>query len=364
MIPYENLGLVNEDFLNELNDVSLEVLKSGWYVLGKRVLEFEAKFAEYNNAKYCIGVANGLDALTISLMTFGFEKGSEVIVPANTYIATILAILHSGLTPVLVESELDTYNLNPLKVQEKITIKTKAIMVVHLYGKPVKMNEIIRIAKQNNLKIVEDCAQAHGANIDGKKVGTFGEAGAFSFYPTKNLGCIGDGGAIITNDENVYQKAKMYRNYGSTVKYYNEVVGYNSRLDELQAAFLSVKLKYLDDINLHKRKLAEVYDKELTNKVIKPIRIDNFYDVFHIYPIRVPERDKLKKFLIDNGVGTEIHYPLQPAKQNALKGMFDYLDYPIAEEIHNTILSLPISYAHSEEDVKIVCSLINQFLEE
>jgi len=364
MIPYENLSLVNEQFLPELSEVSQEVLKSGWYILGKKVAEFEAAFAKYNNAQYCVGVANGLDALTISLLTFGFEKGSEVIVPANTYIATILAIIHSGLVPVLVESELDTYNLNPLKIQEKITKKTKAIMVVHLYGKPTKMQEIVSIAQQNNLKIVEDCAQAHGANIAGKKVGTFGEAGAFSFYPTKNLGCLGDGGAIITNDEAVYEKAKMYRNYGSKVKYYNEVVGYNSRLDELQAAFLTVKLKYLDKINLHKRKLAEIYDNELRDAVIKPIRLDNYYDVFHIYPIRVPQREQLRQFLLDQGVGTEIHYPLQPARQKALKGRYNYLDYPIAEEIHNTVLSLPISYAHSVEDVRMVCSLVNKFFEE
>lgn len=361
MIPYENLFSVNKDYLVKLNEISNEVLESGWYILGKKVSEFEKNFAEYNNAKFCVGVANGIDALTISLMTFGFDKGSEIIVPSNTYIATILSIIHSGHVPVLVEPEIDTYNIDPNLIKEKLTSKTKAILVVHLYGKPAKMLDIMDIANEYGLKVVEDCAQAHGANINSKKVGTFGDAGAFSFYPTKNLGCIGDGGAIVTNDETVYEKAKMYRNYGSKVKYYNEVVGYNSRLDELQAAFLDLKLRHLDEMNSHKRKLAAIYERELTVNVKKPVILPDFFDVFHIYPIRVTYRDKLKSYLYENGVGTEIHYPLQPARQMALQGMFNPNEYVIAEEIHNTILSLPISYAHSEEDVKIVCRLINEY---
>lgn len=361
MIDYENLGKLNAPFFEAYEQSFSDTLRGGWYVLGQNVQNFENQFAEFTGSTYCVGLASGLDALILGLRAFNFEKGSEVIVPSNTYIATILAIMQVGLTPILVEPDIDTYNIDVSKIEEKITLKTKAIMVVHLYGKACEMDRVQAICKQYDLRLLEDCAQAHGATFKGQQVGTFGDFGCFSFYPTKNLGAIGDAGAITTNDEELFNSIKMLRNYGSKVKYVNEVVGYNSRLDEIQAGFLSVKLKKLNDINNHKIKLAKLYQGGINNSFIKPVVQEGYKDVFHIYCIRHPKRDELKAYLLENSIKTEIHYPIPPHKQNALSGVFGQQDFPIASEIHATTLSLPISYFHTEEDVSKVIETINKF---
>lgn len=361
MIEYENLAKTNKSFFDEFLSQFRKVMESGWYILGVNVLEFEKKFAEYLGVKHCIGVANCLDALHLSLKIFNFPPESEVIVPSNTYIATILSIVNAGLKPVLVEPDIKTYNIDPSLIENSITSKTKAIIVVHLYGKPSDMDPIVEICKKYDLKLIEDCAQSHGATYKGKMTGTFGDTGCFSFYPTKNLGALGDGGAVVTNNDEIADKIRTIRNYGSKRKYYNEMIGYNSRLDEVQAAFLTVKLKYLDKINSHKRNLAEIYDKRLEERFIKPVRIDGFYDVFHIYNIRVKDRDALKEYLLEKGIKTDIHYPVSPNKQKAMKGVIDHFNCSISEEIHSTTLSLPIAYFHAEEDIEKICETINSF---
>jgi dTDP-4-amino-4,6-dideoxygalactose transaminase len=362
MIEYENLRKVNEPFFANFRQSFNETLESGWYILGKNVERFEQEFADYCGTSYCIGVASGLDALVISLKAFEFPLGAEVIVPSNTYIATILAIIQSGLKPVLAEPNLCTYNIDPARVEELITVSTVAIMPVHLYGKVSEMGPLLEIARRRGLKIIEDCAQAHGASLNGRKAGSFGDCAAFSFYPTKNLGALGDAGAVMTNDVDLAARIRALRNYGSSRKYYNDIVGMNSRLDEIQAAFLSVKLPALDRINRHKRHLAGLYHRNLRDDFILPSLQDGFFDVFHIFNIRHPRRDELKAYLAENGIQTEIHYPVPPHRQKALQGMFDVrAAYPLADEIHETTLSLPVSACHSEEDVARVISVINRF---
>ncbi len=359
MIEYENLRRANESFFEEYKLAFQKVIESGWYILGESVRKFEEEFASYIGTKYCIGVASGLDALILSLDALNLPEESEVIVPSNTYIATILSIIRCNHKPVLVEPDIKTYNIDPTRIEEKITDKTKAIIVVHLYGKCCDMDPIMEIVKKYNLYLIEDCAQAHGAMYKGKKAGTFG-IGCFSFYPTKNLGCLGDGGAITTNDEDLTKKLRALRNYGSEVKYYNDYVGYNSRLDEVQAAMLSVKLKQLDKINSHKRRLAKIYLENLSDKFIKPVVHPDFYDVYHIFNIRHKDRDKLREYLLENEIKTEIHYPCSPNNQRAMKGIIDG-SYPISEEIHATTLSLPISFFHTEEEILKVCEVLNNF---
>lgn len=361
MIEYENLAKLNEPFFDEYKSIFDETLQSGWYILGNKVSEFEKEFAHFSGTNYCAGVANGLDALTLSLKSFNFKKGSEVIVPSNTYIATILSIVENGLKPVLVEPDIHTYNIDANKIEEKINSNTVAIMVVHLYGKVCEMDKIVNIANSNNLKVIEDCAQAHGAIYKGKKAGNWGDFGAFSFYPTKNLGALADAGAITTNSEDFFNKIKCLRNYGSNKKYYNEVVGFNSRLDEIQAAFLSVKLKHLDHINNHKRALASLYLNNLKSDYILPIVDSDYIDVYHIFNIRHKRRNELKEFLLKNDIKTEIHYPVAPNKQKAMIGILDHFKTPIAEEIHQTTLSLPISYFHSTDDIFKVIETLNKF---
>jgi dTDP-4-amino-4,6-dideoxygalactose transaminase len=361
MIQYENLRKVNEPFFPEFRRIFNETLESGWYILGKNVDRFESEFASFCGVAHCIGVASGLDALILSLKAYEFTPGSEVLVPSNTYIATILAIIHSGLKPVLVEPDLLTYNIDPARIEELITTKTVAIMVVHLYGKVCAMDRILGIGGRHGLKIFEDCAQAHGARIRNTKAGAFGDCAAFSFYPTKNLGALGDGGAVTTNDSLVADKIRMLRNYGSHRKYYNAMVGFNSRLDEMQAAMLSIKLAGLDRLNDHKRKLATLYHQGLRNDFVKPVMLDDFFDVYHIYNIRHPRRDELKTYLAENGIGTEIHYPVPPHRQKALHGIFAGKKYPLADEIHATTLSLPISTCHSDEDIAQVIEVMNRF---
>jgi len=360
VIEYENLRKSNLIFFEELKKSFDDTLNSGWFILGKKVEKFEQEFSVYHNSIYCFGVASGLDALLLSLKAFDFEKGSEVIVPSNTYIATILSILQAGLKPVLVEPDILSYNIDPKKIEESITNKTKALMIVHLYGKSCEMDKIVEICGKYKLRLIEDCAQSHGAKFKGQLTGTFGEFGAFSFYPTKNLGALGDAGAVITNDESLSIKIKRLRNYGSDVKYYNEVVGYNSRLDEVQAGFLSIKLKKLDEINTHKRKFAQIYLDNLKDDFIKPVVDKNYFDVYHIFNIRHKKRDELKDYLLKNEIKTDIHYPVAPHKQNAMKNILEG-SYPISEEIHNTTLSLPCSFGHTEEEIYQVVEVMNKF---
>lgn len=359
-VEYENLAKLNQEFISEYITSFSNVAQKGWYILGDEVKFFETEFASYTQANHCVGVANGLDALSLALKVFEFEIGSEVIVPSNTYIATILSIVQNNLKPVLVEPDISTYNIDPRKIEAAITSKTKAVMIVHLYGKACDMDPILAICNKYNLKLIEDCAQAHGAAYKGKMVGTFGDLGAFSFYPTKNLGALGDAGALTCKDENLVIKLRALRNYGSHQKYYNQYIGMNSRLDEVQAAFLRIKLKRLNEINDHKRALAKIYYEYLPENVIKPNLNKNFYDVYHIYNIRIVNRDQLKIFLEEHGVKTEIHYPVSPNKQVAMEGLLNS-ETPISEEIHRTTLSLPISYFHSIEDVKYVCEIISDF---
>ena len=361
MIEYENLRKLNQAFFAQYNEKFEAVLTSGWFILGQQVKHFEDDFAGYCGTNHCVGVANGLDALILSLKAFDFKPDGEVIVPSNTYIATILSILNCGLKPILVEPDISTYNIDPKRIEESITKNTVAIMVVHLYGKCCEMDAICSIAKKYELKLIEDCAQAHGAMFKTKKAGSFGDFSAFSFYPTKNLGALGDGGSLNTSSDELAILARKLRNYGSGKKYYNDIIGVNSRLDELQAGFLSVKLMYLDDINAHKRKLASLYQANLKDDFIKPEVHPDYFDVFHIYNVRHPKRDDLKAYLLKNNIRTEIHYPVAPHKQVAMRGILDSGQFPISEKIHETTLSLPISYFHTADDVLRVAELMNNF---
>ena len=360
MIEYENLAKVNHAFIDKFKRAFNDVLESGWFILGKNVEKFEKEFATYNNVNYCVGVASGLDALILSIQALDLEKGSEIIVPSNTYIATILAIIQNGHIPVLVEPDINTYNIDPSKIEDAITRKTRAILVVHLYGKACDMNPIMDICKRRNLYLIEDCAQAHGAEYKGKKVGSFGDFGAFSFYPTKNLGCLGDGGAVTINNQEFFEKIKMLRNYGSNKKYHNKYIGLNSRLDEIQAAFLSIKLQALGDINRHKRELAAIYLNNINGNFLLPIVEADYFDVYHIFNIRHEQRDLLQKYLLKNEIKTEIHYPVPPHKQEALSFLSNF-KFPVSEEIHQTTLSLPISSFHTKEDIYRVIKIINNY---
>ncbi len=360
-IEYENLRLLNQSFFEDYKLAFDSILQSGWYVLGKSVRCFETEWAAYCNTSCCIGVANGLDALTLALRAFDFQPGAEIIVPSNTYIATILAIVHNGLQPILVEPDLQTYNLDPAKIKEKISPKTKAIIAVHLYGKLCNMEAINSIAAKYQLKVIEDCAQAHGASYQTKKAGSWGHFGAHSFYPTKNLGALGDAGALTCNDDILKEKITTLRNYGSSQKYHNDVVGVNSRLDELQAALLSVKLAKLDEIIAHKRKLAAIYLTGLKEDFVKPVEQPGYFDVFHIFNIRHPQRDALKAYLLKNNIHTEIHYPIAPNQQKAMVGILDNQPAPVAEIIHQTTLSLPVSYFHTTDNVEQVIEIMNKF---
>ncbi|MFT5616972.1 MAG: dTDP-4-amino-4,6-dideoxygalactose transaminase [Arenicella sp.] len=360
-IPYENLRWVNAPFKAELEQKFSEVLDSGWFILGNEVAQFEQKFADFVRVKHCVGVASGLDALILSLMVLDLPKNSEVLVPSNTYIATILAIIRVGLRPVLVEPNIQTYNVDAGELEKAITKYTSAILVVHLYGKPCQMDKIVELCDSNNLKLVEDCAQSHGAKFQGKETGSFGDFGAFSFYPTKNLGALGDAGAITTNDEELANKVRSLRNYGSAKKYHNDKVGFNSRLDELQAGFLRIKLQHLQRITEHKRKLAKIYLEKISTNYILPVLEKNCSDVFHIFNIRHDKRDELKKYLLEKNIGTEIHYPIPPHKQKGYKKIFPNSQFPISEKIHQTTLSLPISTCHSEKDIDRVIDALNKF---
>lgn len=361
MIEYENLHKTNQHLLKDYQKAFTEVFDSGWFVLGMNVKKFEEEFATYCNTSHCVGLSSGLEALQLGLKAFNFPKGSEVIAPSNTYIATILSILHNDLQPVLVEPDLKTYNIDESLIEQKITSKTVAIIPVHLYGKCCRMDRIMELAQRYSLKIIEDAAQAHGATFKGQKAGSFGDIGAFSFYPTKNLGALGDAGGVITNNMQLASSLKMLRNYGSQKKYYNDKVGFNARLDEIQAAFLRLKLKKIEEINSHKKKLAQIYLKELNNDFIKPVVHPDYEDVYHIFAIRHPKRNKLRKYLLKNKIKTDIHYPIPPNKQKAMQGILSHIATPLAQKIHDTILSLPIAYFHTEDDIYKVITVLNKF---
>ena len=360
MIEYESLANSNAAYMADLESAASRVIRSGWYVLGQEVTAFEREFAGYLRVKHCIGVANGLDALILSIESLALPKGSEILVASNTYIATILAIVRAGHKPVLVEPEHETFNIDPANLAGAMTSKTQAICVTHLFGKACRMDLIVEFARNHNLNIIEDCAQSHGAMLNGQMTGTFGDAGCFSFYPTKNLGGIGDAGAVVTDSDELADRLRHLRNYGSREKYVNRYIGTNSRLDEMQAALLRVKLSHLDYMNNHKRCLAKIYLDELTDAVIKPRIKDDEYDVFHIFGIRYENRDKLKKHLLDHQIKTEIHYPIPPHKQEAMRGVLTG-NYLIADELHATELSLPISFGHTAQDIEYVCKIVNSF---
>jgi len=365
MIPFLDLKGLNAQYKAELIEACTKVIDSGWYVQGNECKEFDIEFANYCGSKYAIGVANGLDALILILRAYkelGFMKdGDEVIVPSNTYIASILAISQNNLVPVLVEPDINTFLINPDKIEEKITSKTKAILPVHLYGQTCEMDKINEIAKKYNLKVIEDSAQSHGAFYKNKRSGNLGDASGFSFYPGKNLGALGDGGAVTTNDEELANTIKALGNYGSHKKYENLYKGTNSRLDEMQAAMLRVKLKYLDEEVKKRREIANYYLENIKNDtIILPIVRAEDNHVWHLFVIRTNKRDELQKYLLDNGIQTLIHYPIPPHKQNAYKE-WNNESYPISEQIHDKVLSLPISGVQNLEDTKKIVQVINDF---
>ncbi len=361
MIPYENLQRLNASFEEGLREAFNATLASGHYILGGQLQGFERDFAAYHGVQHCVGVSNGLDAITMSLRALQLPEGSEVIVPSNTYIATILAVIAAGLKPVLVEPDIHTYNIDPERIEQAITPRTRALLIVHLYGKTCDMDAIMAIKEQHGLFLVEDCAQVHGGGYKGRLAGTFGELAAFSFYPTKNLGALGDAGGIIVNDDCYSDALLKLRNYGSSRKYYNDVVGYNNRLDDMQAAFLTVKLKRLNEMNTHRRRLAALYHDKLDDRYILPVVRPEHTDVYHIFNIRYKHRDQLKQYLDEQGIGTVIHYPVPPHRQAALAGLLAGSDYPIADEIHNTTLSIPCSFCHTEDEILQVITAINKF---
>jgi dTDP-4-amino-4,6-dideoxygalactose transaminase len=365
IIPYENLYFLNKNLLKKFSSNLNNSKKINQYILGSNVISFENKFSNFisnkKNLFNSIGVASGLDALQLSLSSLNFKKDSEVIVPANTYIASILAIINVGLKPVLVDPDIDTYNIDYKKIEEKINKNTVAIMVAHLYGKSCDMKEIVFICKKNNLKLIEDCAQSIGSEYFGKKTGAFGDLSCFSFYPTKQLGALGDGGLVCTRFKKLEKTIRSLRNYGSIKRYKNELIGVNSRLDEIQANFLLLKFKFLNRIINKKIHLANIYFKNLDkNKYILPTRKNGFKDTFYIYNIRSKFRDKIRGILLKNNIYTDIHYPTPPHKQKAFKHIFKNDRFPISEKIHRTTLSLPISYIHSDKDILRVCEIMNK----
>ena len=364
-VPFLDLKKINLQYEQEYKEAFHKVLHSGWYILGEEVKAFEKAYARYCEADFCLGVANGLDALTLIIRGYKemgvFQEGDEIIVPANTYIASILAISANNLTPVLVEPDERTYNLNPTLIEGNITSKTKGILAVHLYGQTANMEAINRIAKKCNLKVIEDCAQAHGALHNGKKAGALGDAAGHSFYPGKNLGALGDAGAVTTSDETLAKTISALRNYGSHKKYENSYKGINSRLDEFQAPFLSFKLQRLDEENSRRTGIAKRYLTEIKNpKVVLPLIEDSNRAVWHLFVVRVAEREAFQSYLTDEGVQTVIHYPIAPHHQLAYKE-FAEMTFPITEKIHQEVISLPISPVMTEEEVEEVIEAVNKW---
>lgn len=366
MVKFLDLKAVNLRYGEEIEQKLLEVFKSGWYIHGREVENFENNLARYIGVEHAIGVANGLDALRLIFKSYIqmsiMQEGDEVIVPASTFIASVLAISDNRLTPVFVEPDFDTFNIDISKIEEKITAKTKAIMVVHLYGRVVFSNELMALAKKYNLKIIEDNAQAIGAVWQGRKSGSLADAAAFSFYPGKNLGALGDGGAVTTNDADLGNRLRAIANYGSSQKYVNDVMGVNSRLDEMQAAVLNVKLKYLEKENETRRHVASFYINNIKNeKIMLPQMPGNKLEhVWHLFVVRCKQRNKLQEHLESIGIQTLIHYPIPPHKQKAY-AQYNHLHFPITEQIHQEVLSLPISSVLTDEEMKKVAEAVNQF---
>lgn len=349
-------------YQKEFEDKAIEVLRSGWYVLGKEVKSFEEEFAAWTGAKYCVGLGNGLDALWLAFRVLGIGEGDEVIVQGNTYIASVMGITINNATPVFVEPD-EYHNIDTSKIEAAITPRTKAILVVHLYGQASKMDDVVALCKKYNLKLVEDCAQSHGAKFDGKMTGTFGDIGCFSFYPSKNLGAFGDAGAIVTDNPEIDRAMRMYRNYGSEVRYYNKVVGANTRLDEIQAGLLRVRLKYMDELNAEKKQICERYLAEIYNPEIElPKTRENCTHIWHQFVVRTKYRDELQVYLKEKGISTIIHYPVPPHLQEA----YAYLghtvgDYPITERYANEVLSIPLYNGMTDEEQNYVIEALNAF---
>lgn len=365
-IPFIDLKAAYLELKDELDAAYRRVMDSGWYILGEEVEAFENEFAEYCGAKHCVGVANGLDALHLILKGYDIDEGDEVIVPSNTYIATWLAVSYAGAVPVPVEPDVNTYNLAPERIKAAITERTKAIIPVHLYGQPAAMDEINEVARKYNLKVIEDAAQAQGARYKGSRTGVLGDAAGFSFYPGKNLGAFGDAGAVTTNDDHLAEQIRMLRNYGSKQKYYNEVKGYNSRLDPLQAAFLRVKLKCLDKWNNRRAEIAACYLKNLdgVSDLILPFVSEETNPVWHLFVLRHPQRDALQKYLEKAGISIVIHYPVPPHLSEAYTDLnLKKADYPRASAIADTIFSLPISPHIETEQVEYVCNTLKSFFD-
>ncbi|CAI8868583.1 dTDP-3-amino-3, 6-dideoxy-alpha-D-galactopyranose transaminase [Pseudomonas sp. IT-P2] len=369
-IPFLDLASVNAASRDELIEAVTRVIDSGWYIGGAELEAFEKEFAEYCGVKYCIGVANGLDALILTLRAWKelgkLKNGDEVIVPANTYIASVMAITENNLTPVLVEPDAKSFNISPENVKAALTERTRVILPVHLYGQIANMPELLAIANEHKLLVLEDSAQSHGASIDGKRAGNWGDASGFSFYPGKNLGALGDAGAITTNDPELNEALRAIRNYGSHVKYKSLYQGVNSRLDEIQAAILSVKLKNLDETVAHRREIAQIYSSGIDNPLIT-LPVDKGSDVtkmhqhvWHLYVIKSAQRQELQKHLADLGIQTLIHYPIPPHKQQAY-AEFNHLSFPLTEQIHDEVLSLPMGPTLSLEQAKEVIKACNSF---
>ena len=360
-IPFASFDVMHKEIESEILEKFKEVYKKNWYIKGTEVFEFEKEFAKYCGRSYCVGTGNGLDAIYLALRALGIGAGDEVLVPSNTYIATALAVTYTGAKPILVEPDLNTYNMSLNGLEEAINEKTKAIIPVHLYGQAAEMDVVLKVAEKYVLCVVEDCAQAHGATYKGKKVGTFGNIGCFSFYPGKNLGALGDAGAVVTNDKNLVEKVRMLGNYGSIEKYKHKYLGNNSRLDELQAAFLRIKLKHLDSYNIARRRVAQRYLKEICNpQIILPIVGENRTHVWHIFAIRCEQRDRFKEYLEQEGIMTVCHYPIpiyqQEAYQNIITG-----EYPISQLISKQEISLPMYYGMTDEEINYVIKKVNDF---
>jgi dTDP-4-amino-4,6-dideoxygalactose transaminase len=368
MIPFLDLKKINAQYREELIEVCTNVIDSGWYIRGKECIAFEKEFALFCGTKYALGVANGLDALTLIFRAYKelgiMNDGDEVIVPANTYIASILAISENNLVPILIEPYMDTYLIDVKKIEDKVTEKTKAILPVHLYGQICEMDQINLIAQKYNLKVIEDSAQSHGAYYKDKRSGNLGDASGFSFYPGKNLGALGDGGIVTTNDEALAETIRALSNYGSHEKYQNIYQGMNSRLDEIQSAILRVKLKHLDDETQKRKEIAHYFLNHINNKaLILPSSIIDSQHVWHVFVLRVNNRKSLQKYLLENEIETLIHYPIPPYKQKAYANFFIKNDFPISDKIHNEILSIPLSSVQSIESTQKIVETLNNYCE-
>lgn len=363
-VPFVSFEPMHTEIRAELDNAYKRVMDSNYFIQGSECHAFEEEFAKYCGVKYCVGVGNGLDALYLVLRALDIQAGDEVIVPSNTYIATALAVSYTGAKPVFVEPNLDSYNINPEMIEEKITINTKAIIAVHLQGRMADMDPILEIAKKHNLFVLEDAAQAHGATYKGHKAGSMGDAAGFSFYPGKNLGALGDGGCIVTNRKDIADKVRALGNYGSDYKYHHIYKGTNSRLDEMQSAFLRVKLPYLDKWNAYRRKIAKRYLEEIRNPLITlPVKsTEEFEHIYHVFVIRCEQRDRLEAYLAEKGIGTVKHYPIPMHLQEAYKDLgIGKGELPIAENISSTVLSIPMYYGMTEDEIQYVINALNSF---